>query len=73
MSLILKLRGCANFKELTGELFVTSFGEILVYNEQDKLLSIDDIILYDGSEREIQNILPPSTPDGKWAVELKKP
>lgn len=72
MSLILKLRGCANLKELTGELFVTSFGEILVYNEQDKLLSIDDIILYDGSEREIQNILPPSTPDGKWAVELKK-
>ena len=73
MSLILKLRGCANLKKLTGELFVTSFGEILVYNEQDKLLSIDDIILYDGSEREIQNILPPSTPDGKWAVELKKP
>ena len=45
MSLILKLRGCANLKELTGELFVTSFGEILA----------------------------PSTPDGKWAVELKKP
>ena len=55
MSLILKLRGCGNLKELTGELFVTSFGEILIYNEQNESLSINDVILYDGSEREIQN------------------
>ena len=59
-------------KELTGELFATSFGEILVYNEQEELLSLGDIVLYDGSEREILNLLPPSRSDGKWAVELKK-
>lgn len=71
-SILLESKTEQMIKKLSGALFITASGEILVYNEQDESLSLNDVIFYDGSEREIQNILPPSKPDGKWAVELKK-
>ena len=58
-------------KVLTGEIINTSFGEMLLYNEQSSLISVGDIVLVSGQLREVKAIQVPSKPDGKWALLLK--
>lgn len=55
-------------KAVTGKMFNTSFGTILVHNEQDERFTVGERITYEGNTLEIQNIIPPTTPDGKWSL-----
>ena len=59
-------------KVLTGEIINTSFGEILLYNDQELLISVGDTIIISGTIREVTKIHPPSMPGGKWALGLKQ-
>ena len=58
-------------KVLTGEIINTSFGEILLYNEQELPISVGDTVIISGVTREVTKIHPPSVPGGKWALGLK--
>ena len=58
---------------LTGELFHLSDGRLmLAHNEQDTFTSIGDIIVFDKRVYTIIGIVPPSNPNGKWAIQIEE-
>lgn len=59
-------------KVITGEMISTSFGKMLVYKEQQELLSVGDKVLANDEPYIIRRIYPPSRPSAKWAAELEE-
>ena len=57
---------------LTGTKFETAQGVVIVYNEQRVRLSVDDVVSFEGEDLIIKQIIPPTRPNGKWAIEVKK-
>ena len=57
-------------KVVTGDKFNTSFGMLIVHNEQDEVFAVGDSIKYDGTEHRVKAIIPPTKPDGKWALQI---
>ncbi len=57
-------------KAITGKIIKTTFGEMLVYNEQHEQLAVGDLVDVNGEIRKIQAILPPSKPSAKWSAML---
>ena len=55
-------------KVVTGNMFNTSFGKILVHNEQNEKFVVGEKINHEGNTLEIKNIIPPTKPDGKWSL-----
>ena len=58
-------------KVITGQIIKTSFGEMVIHNEQDDHLAVGEMIEINGMARRIKAILPPSKPDAKWSVMLE--
>lgn len=57
-------------KELTGELFHTSFGLLLVPDDQEVKIAIGDVIWHEGKRYEVKHIISPTNPNGKWSFSL---
>ncbi|MBQ6518285.1 MAG: hypothetical protein IJI14_06170 [Anaerolineaceae bacterium] len=57
-------------KVITGEIIKTSFGEMLVYNEQTEHLSVGEKIIVGEKIRTIKSIQAPTKPESKWAIQL---
>ena len=57
-------------KVVTGDKFNTSFGMLIVYNEQNETFSVGDAVEFDGKEHCVKAIIPPTKPDGKWALRI---
>ena len=55
-------------KVITGKLFNTSFGRIIVYNEISMNFSVGETVLFNNEPYLINDIMPPTSPDGRWAV-----
>ena len=55
-------------KVITGKIINTSFGKMVIHNEQDEHLYVGEKIIIDGTIREILCIIPPSKPESKWAL-----
>lgn len=56
---------------ITGQIIKTSFGEMIIHNEQNDHLEVGEMIEIDGMARKIKAILPPSKPDAKWSLMLE--
>lgn len=56
---------------LTGELFKTKYWTVLVFNEQDCILKVGNIICYEGADYVIKQVIPPSKPDVKWSIVIE--
>ena len=57
-------------RTVTGELFHTRIGEMLVYNEQEEAFSVGERISYGGLPYIIKRIVFPSKPKAKWSLLL---
>lgn len=57
-------------KVITGKMFNTSFGKIIVHNEQTEKLFVGESVVYNGDTLQIKNIIPPTKPDGKWSLSV---
>ena len=53
---------------ITGEIFNTSFGKILVHNEQDEIISVGEKVSCDNKLYTVMKIMPPTKFDGKWSL-----
>jgi len=58
-------------KQITGELFDTTWGKMIVYNEQDTCISEGDRVIFEGVEYSVISIIPPSRPEAKWSLQVK--
>lgn len=58
-------------KVITGKLFNTSFGKVLVHNEQGEKISVGERISYDNQIYAVKGIIPPTKIDGKWALSVQ--
>lgn len=58
-------------KVITGELFNTSFGKMIIPKEQTELFSVGDAVLYHGKKYSILAIVPPTKPNAKWALKVE--
>lgn len=56
---------------ITGDKFNTTFGTMLIPTDQTLRVSVGDIIKYENNEYTVERIVPPTKPDGKWALEIK--
>lgn len=59
-------------KVITGKKFNTTFGIILVPDEQNEKFQIGEEIKYGGDNYSISEIIPPTKPSGKWSLQLGK-
>ena len=59
-------------KEITGQLFETSFGTMIVYDDQSAVIALGDSIRFDGSHYKVEAVIPPSKPEGKWSLRVTK-
>lgn len=59
-------------KEITGQLFETSFGTMIVYDDQSAVLTVGDSIRFDGTDYKMEAVIPPSKPEGKWSLRVTK-
>ena len=57
-------------KVITGKKFNTSFGTMIIHNEQDTRLSKGDNVNFENMDYSIVAIVPPTRPDGKWALQV---
>lgn len=55
-------------KVITGEVFNTSFGKIIAYNEQHLVISVGEPISFNGGNYVVKEIIPPTKPDGLWSL-----
>ena len=53
---------------LTGEKFETSYGTIIIHNEQEKYIRVGDSVIFDGIEYKVKTIVPPTRPEAKWSL-----
>lgn len=59
-------------KDITGQLFETSFGTMIVYDDQSAVLTVGDRVRFDGSDYKVETVIPPSKPEGKWSLRVTK-
>lgn len=55
-------------KAITGEMFRTSAGLMLIHNEQDKQFAVGERIVHNGREYAVKEIVPPTRPMAKWSL-----
>ena len=58
-------------KVITGERFKTSFGVMLVHNEQSETISVGEQIRFDNAVYEVKAVIPPANHNGKWALKIE--
>ena len=56
---------------ITGEVFHTASGMIVVPNEQNRVITKGQTVTVNGTSRTILAVIPPTAPDGKWSLKLK--
>ena len=59
-------------KVITGKKFETTFGTVFVPDEQKGKYEIGEEIKFNGDNYSISKIIPPTNPDGKWSLQLRK-
>lgn len=59
-------------KQITGELFETTWGKMIVYNEQYTYISEGDRITFEGTEYLVIRIISPSRPEAKWSLRVER-
>lgn len=57
-------------KVITGRMFKTSFGSMIVHNEQDAAISVGEKISFNNDVFIVKAIIPPTTPSGKWSLRI---
>ena len=57
-------------RTVSGKLFHTRMGKMLVYNEQDERFSLGEKVFYDGLPYIIKHIVFPSKPEAKYSMEI---
>lgn len=55
---------------ITGEMFNTSFGTMVVLPALEDVIRVGDKVKYDGNVYEVKGIVPPTRPDGKWSIKI---
>ena len=55
---------------ITGDKLNTSFGVMLIHNEQTELFSVGEQIMFDNTIYKIEAVIPPTKPNGKWALRI---
>lgn len=55
---------------ITGTVFNTANGMIVVHNEQNVAIIKGQTISVNGTPRTILAVIPPTAPDGKWSLKL---
>lgn len=55
-------------KVITGKMFNTAFGKIIVYNEQSFLISNGERVNFDGITVTVKKVIAPTKPGEKWSV-----
>ena len=55
---------------ITGEIFNTSHGMIIVHNEQNLDISAGDVIRFNGQDYKVKRLIPPTTPNSKWSIKI---
>lgn len=58
-------------KKLTGEMFDVSFGKLIIHAEQSESFAIGDMVEFERKIYQITAIIPPTKPNGKWALKVK--
>lgn len=58
-------------KVVTGKLFNTTFGKVLVHNEQAERISVGERISHNNETYTVKEIMPPTKIDGKWALAVQ--
>ena len=57
-------------KVITGKMFSTSLGKMIVHNKQLEEFAVGDNIFFDGNVYIIKGIIPPTNPEGKWSLSV---
>ncbi len=57
-------------KVITGEIFETSAGTMIIYNEQQVSISVGEKIVFNNDVYLVKEIIPPSNPHGKWSLRV---
>ena len=57
-------------KVITGKKFNTSFGTMIIHNEQNTKLSKGDDVNFENMNYSVVAVVPPTRPDGKWALQV---
>lgn len=55
-------------KVITGKLFNTSFGKVIVQNDTDVVVSVGETVLFCGAMYSVKDIIPPTKPEGKFSI-----
>lgn len=61
-------------KRITGEMFETSGGTMIVSMDVPEKVNIqiNDIVEFEGGRFIVTGIVPPTRPEAKWALQVKK-
>lgn len=57
-------------KVITGDKFITSCGIMVVQNEQDQAFAVGDAVRFDEGIYTVKEVIPPTTPAGKWSLKI---
>ena len=55
---------------ITGEKFITSFGTMVVLPVLENVIRVGDKVIFNGNVYEVEAVIPPTRPDGKWSVKI---
>ena len=58
-------------KVITGKKIKTSFGVAVVIDDESCCIEVGEQIIFEGNAFAISEIIPPSKPNGKWAIVIE--
>lgn len=58
-------------KVITGQMFDTSFGRMIIPEEQKEHISVGDHVIYHEKEYSVLAIIPPTKVSAKWALKVE--